>query len=106
MGKVTNMQNGQHGPAIMIGDPSARSHRTNIFPNLRAQQQKNRLKSRIGPFSATSRSHRVDTAYLFFIENKERKTNKTNIIARHCPHHKQKAKGKKKKAKRQRCYGC
>jgi hypothetical protein len=38
----------------------------NMLPNRRAQQQKNRLKSLMGPFSATSLSHLVDTAYCFF----------------------------------------
>ena len=43
MGRVTNIQNGQQGPAMTMGDPSARSHKINILPNRRAQQQKNRL---------------------------------------------------------------
>jgi hypothetical protein len=36
----------------------------NMFPKRLAQQQKKRWKSFTGPFSSTSRSHRVDTAYL------------------------------------------
>ena len=63
-GNVTNIQNGQHGPAMTIGVPSIRSHNTNMFPSRLAQQHQNRWKSLTGPFSATSRSHRVDTANL------------------------------------------
>jgi hypothetical protein len=41
-GNVTQIQNGQQGPAMTMGVPSVRSHNTNMFPKRRAQQQKNR----------------------------------------------------------------
>ena len=63
-GNVTKVQNGQQGPAMTMGVPSVRSHNTNIFPKRRAQQHQYRWKSLRGPCSATSRSHRVDTANL------------------------------------------
>jgi len=65
-GNVTKIQNGQQGPAITMGVPSVRSHNTNIFPKRRAQQHQKRWKSLTGPCSATSRSHRVETANFFF----------------------------------------
>ena len=46
-GTVTNVQNGQHGPATTIGVPSRFSNKKNIVPTLRAQQQKYRWKSSI-----------------------------------------------------------
>lgn len=64
-GRVTKAQKGQQGPAITRGVPSGYSRRTNILPSRRAQQQKYLLKSSIGPFSATSRSHLVETANCF-----------------------------------------
>mmetsp|Transcript_30137 Transcript_30137/g.60549 ORF Transcript_30137/g.60549 Transcript_30137/m.60549 type:complete len:93 (+) Transcript_30137:891-1169(+) len=39
-GTVTNVQNGQHGPAAMIGLPSFLSSKKKNEPTLRAQQQK------------------------------------------------------------------
>lgn len=39
-GTVTNVQNGQHGPATTMGLPSFFSIRKNIDPTRRAQQQK------------------------------------------------------------------
>ena len=47
-GTVTNVQNGQHGPATIIGLPSFFSTRKNMDPTRRAQQQQQLLK-----FSAT-----------------------------------------------------
>lgn len=46
-GTVTNEQNGQHGPATIIGLPSFLSTKKNIDPTRRAQQQKYLLKSSI-----------------------------------------------------------
>ena len=92
-GTVTNVQNGQQGPATMIGLPSILSTKKNIDPTRRAQQQKYLLKSSmvnvkhglsasvIGPeddefnggsprlllsSAAFSRSHLTDTAYLLY----------------------------------------
>jgi hypothetical protein len=39
-GTVTNVQNGQQGPAAMIGLPSFLSSKKKNEPTLRAQQQK------------------------------------------------------------------
>lgn len=70
-GIVTNMQNGQQGPATMIGLPSFFSKRTNMFPSRRAQQQQYLWQSSGGlPLSATSRSHLVDTAKLLSKDDK------------------------------------
>ena len=44
-GTVTNVQNGQQGPATIIGLPSFLSTKKNIDPTRRAQQQKYLLKS-------------------------------------------------------------
>ena len=90
-GTVTNVQNGQQGPATIIGLPSFLSIKKNIDPTRLAQQQKYLLKSSmvnvkhglsasvIGPeddefgggsprlllsSAAFSRSHLTDTAYL------------------------------------------
>jgi hypothetical protein len=76
-GVVTNVQNGQHGPATTIGLPSLVSSKKNIDPTRRAQQQNRELKSSneglrfvMGPegplrsASARSRSHLTETAYL------------------------------------------
>lgn len=82
-GTVTNVQNGQHGPAAMIGLPSFLSSKKKNEPTLRAQQQKYLWKSSIvkvrqgllfvtGSVAASSscrrrscsRSHLTDTAYL------------------------------------------
>mmetsp|Transcript_33029 Transcript_33029/g.79916 ORF Transcript_33029/g.79916 Transcript_33029/m.79916 type:complete len:221 (+) Transcript_33029:2012-2674(+) len=84
-GTVTNVQNGQHGPATTSGLPSFFSAKKNMEPTRRAQQQKNLLKSSVenvrqcffrttGPDdpgdglirSACSRSHLTDTANTFF----------------------------------------
>ena len=94
-GTVTNVQNGQQGPATIIGLPSFLSTKKNIDPTRRAQQQKYLLKSSmvnvkhglsasvIGPeddelgggspllllsSAAFSRSHLTDRAYLFCID--------------------------------------
>jgi hypothetical protein len=39
-GTVTNVQNGQQGPAVIIGLPSLLSNKKKNDPTLRAQQQK------------------------------------------------------------------
>ena len=86
-GTVTNVQNGQQGPATTIGVPSRFSSKKNIVPTRLAQQQKYLWKSSIvqvniaclglliGPdesdicplLSRCSRSHLTDTAYLMVI---------------------------------------
>ena len=63
-GTVTKQQKGQHGPAMTMGDPSARSQRENMFPMRLEQKQKQVLISHGFPCSATWRSQRVETAYL------------------------------------------
>lgn len=65
-----------------MGVPSVRSHNTNIFPKRRAQQHQKRWKSLTGPCSATSRSHRVETANLAMYNNskEEKKDCECKII--------------------------
>jgi hypothetical protein len=64
-GTVTPTQNGQQGPATTTGEPSCFSIRKYMFPTLRAQQQNILFtKSSSALPSATSLSHRVETAYL------------------------------------------
>ncbi len=73
IGTVTKIQNGQHGPATTMGDPSRFSHKKNILPTLREQQQHSEKQSSVVPvqkrfwfgFSACWRSQFVDTANCF-----------------------------------------
>ena len=89
-GTVTNVQNGQQGPATRIGVPSRFSSKKNIVPTRFAQQQKYLWKSSIvqvniaclgrliGPdesnicplLSRCSRSHLTDTAYLMVFDTR------------------------------------
>jgi hypothetical protein len=75
-GTVKNAQNGQHGPATTIGDPSRDSQRKNILPTLREKQQNNEKQSsevpvqnlRVFPFSSCFLSHANETAYCFLFD--------------------------------------
>ena len=64
-GTVIPTQKGQQGPATTTGEPSCFSIKKYMLPTRRAQQQNtlfNNLSSLLP--SETSRSHRVETAYL------------------------------------------